>query len=1846
MMRRFLIACAFAGALFAPVTARAAEICGNGIDDDSNGRADEGCHAMQCESPLSCADTGMVSPLRGSLRYQLPPDVAPKVPFGPGIGLRRFYASHYQPGPPAPAFQAAGTKAEGTTSATPSWPAHQAGDVALLIVETTGNQLPSLSSAQGFVAVAGSPQSTGASNGTTLAVYWKRAASASEAAPTVSSSNHVLAQIITFRDVAPTGNPWDVTAGDALGSQSSSFSIPGATTTAPNALVVGVLATSDVATASGWTNAGLTDLTARASVTTTTGNGGGLHVATGIKATAGAIGATTGSLDAANRQARMSIALRAAGAPAPAWMQPLGDRWHHTYMAWLTKTGTAPSSTIVLHHQGRDVLAAYASSSGGWDTYTPQDGFRVKTLRQRQASPNEFQLVTLTGETFVYNSAGRLTEIWDGLGGTYTHKVVVAYDGAGQVSTVTDASDKRRLLFGYTGGVLTSVQFQILGGSWTTYHTTSYGYAGGALSTVTIGGALAQTNSYAGGYLAQIQDAAGKSIASFAYTESPGQVARIDTTQGMIGFEYASSRAACMGKTVLHFNRGNALSCSTDGDCGSGFLCGGKTASGATGVCFRAARCLTVASPSDDVITTVAPLGPPSESCTGACATVAQYLWNGPGSLDNYGTQDAAGNYTTRTFDANGMVTQVTFGDPDSNPSNGNGSRTEWRYYGDANYPGKVTEIRRRSDLSTAAASCSASNVDGCLRTVYTYRQPGTPGEGRVATITQTGYFDLDSSGNPLSHYVSLPTTTNSYDTEGRVTQVDGPLSGSSDLTLFEYHDTPGTFADDFLSRIRRSKAASSYLDQQATLYDFWGNPSTLVDADGTLTCLTFSSARGTLSQRREAMAGQSTCTAGTGDLVTAWDRDTALRLVKLTRADGSCLFFEYDAKGHLERTKRRDDCNAGSAGDKQEFVYDAEGLVTEVQTYDASNVLTARQQFTYFDSRRLEKVLNPVNPSTWTGVQYDARGLVSQVDAAGNLGKTVFQRTGTAGAEGRVTAVDKYKTSTLFDTWSLVYSWLGEQTAVTDGDSKVTQTVRDDLGRVVKLVSPDMDYPVIHRFDSGSRRYQAQERFGAGADQRNHSFTFDLLGRPLTDDYAVGHSAGTCGRPTNPPEIERVYDAPPVTCPIDSGTGCTLTQGRLAYVRVRLACATGVGLDDSIDQETFYGYDAAGRRTVEYIRDDLGRVDVQKFLWTPNGELAEVTTPSTATINWSYGSGSSNSDTDRVTAISRNGVGNPVVSSVSWYPYGPLAQYNQLNTYGGTALRTRLTRNLAYRPDKYFLETQTGGTILHQLTVTEDAKGRVTGRDFTSTVAGVRDSFFLYDHQDRVVCETTNVVSTCPTSGGTLKNNHSASPPFTNAGDWKRLLRPIPGRTGLVHEFNPLGYWDAHRIISVSQSDAVPNLGTQTFSYFVDGDRSQAHLTGQSGGPSHWYTYDNRHNLTQVLGYLWNPSASAWQLYSLSSAFDAKGKRVWKMLQNTVTGTTALTYFYYDPLGRLTEVRHTPDGASPSTYSLFQMIWLGDRLTAYWQTDYPSVTTSKRYVVTDETNRPVEMWSWPTSNNAAAVWGIDPSAWGFDTQLLGANIFQPVLFAGQYKDTETTAFLNDTVSVHRPGLLLDKARTYDAFAGSYLQVSPGAPAYGYAGAFTAGVIDFDSTSSITHITLDRSSSTIAAQSLGIPDLVDLVTNMPLSMKGLPDQNNQDLELGEVLIWYNAWVLFPGFFYEDFSTNPADSDTVSTVPVSAPSTGDFIGAVDTRNIPYVLDGGRTPADSPLYAPVKALVTCEDNCGNEPPVLCRAVVHGKPWRISGPPTIPNHGKTWKTCASVGGDFDPSDLIPPGPTGPPA
>ena len=98
-MRRLLSA-AIAILAASPALVEAQEVCGdldNNADPSTTHLVDEGCNPAAvtgvCESPISCGKTGAVAPKTGQLVYNEPPDIAPRVPYGPPLALSRNYAS-------------------------------------------------------------------------------------------------------------------------------------------------------------------------------------------------------------------------------------------------------------------------------------------------------------------------------------------------------------------------------------------------------------------------------------------------------------------------------------------------------------------------------------------------------------------------------------------------------------------------------------------------------------------------------------------------------------------------------------------------------------------------------------------------------------------------------------------------------------------------------------------------------------------------------------------------------------------------------------------------------------------------------------------------------------------------------------------------------------------------------------------------------------------------------------------------------------------------------------------------------------------------------------------------------------------------------------------------------------------------------------------------------------------------------------------------------------------------------------------------------------------------------------------------------------------------------------------------------------------------------------------------------------------------------------------------------------------------------------------------------------------------------------------------------------------------
>jgi hypothetical protein len=231
-----------------------------------------------------------------------------------------------------PTFVAAGTAANGAGDITPGLPAGWAkNDILLIFVESdVADPAPAVPS--GYAHVTGSSVST---TGTRLTVFWKRA-TAVEAAPVLLDvGNHLLARMIAVRGCRTTDNPWEITTTSVEAVSDTSGSASGPTTTQANTFIV-IAATSDfdpgaddTAGYSAFTNAALGSLTEQIDNRAAVGNGGTLGVATGTKATAGAVGATTYTLANAGNKAHLVIALAPITSYGPTWAGISADatRW-------------------------------------------------------------------------------------------------------------------------------------------------------------------------------------------------------------------------------------------------------------------------------------------------------------------------------------------------------------------------------------------------------------------------------------------------------------------------------------------------------------------------------------------------------------------------------------------------------------------------------------------------------------------------------------------------------------------------------------------------------------------------------------------------------------------------------------------------------------------------------------------------------------------------------------------------------------------------------------------------------------------------------------------------------------------------------------------------------------------------------------------------------------------------------------------------------------------------------------------------------------------------------------------------------------------------------------------------------------------------------------------------------------------------------------------------------------------------------------------------------------------------------------------------------------------------------
>jgi hypothetical protein len=229
-----------------------------------------------------------------------------------------------------PTIVAVGTVGTATTGAcVPGLPAGWVADhIHLLFVEAANEPLNTIT---GFTRIGSTAvvQSTGLV--TDLSAFWRRAV-AGDTAPSITSSpqNHLIARIIGVSGAVTAGSPISIFTTGLDNTTGTTFSIPGATTTAANCLIFAALSTGTDANsttmATGWTNANLTSITEDIDNWTTSGNGGGIAVAHGGKVAPGAYGTMTGSITTGNTKAFLSFAVRGVGPEGDAFSYVAGMR--------------------------------------------------------------------------------------------------------------------------------------------------------------------------------------------------------------------------------------------------------------------------------------------------------------------------------------------------------------------------------------------------------------------------------------------------------------------------------------------------------------------------------------------------------------------------------------------------------------------------------------------------------------------------------------------------------------------------------------------------------------------------------------------------------------------------------------------------------------------------------------------------------------------------------------------------------------------------------------------------------------------------------------------------------------------------------------------------------------------------------------------------------------------------------------------------------------------------------------------------------------------------------------------------------------------------------------------------------------------------------------------------------------------------------------------------------------------------------------------------------------------------------------------------------------------------------
>ncbi|WP_197484328.1 RHS repeat-associated core domain-containing protein [Halioglobus sp. HI00S01] len=231
-------------------------------------------------------------------------------------------------------------------------------------------------------------------------------------------------------------------------------------------------------------------------------------------------------------------------------------------------------------------------------------------------------------------------------------------------------------------------------------------------------------------------------------------------------------------------------------------------------------------------------------------------------------------------------------------------------------------------------------------RTVETVWDPYHPQRLEVREPGRTTKFKYDTSRRLSEVSVGDRTWSYAYNSQGRVTSIDGPRTDVNDVSLFEYSDGNLSQTTNALGHTTRLSA-----------YNDYGLPGQIVDANGAITMLGYNS-RGWLTS--------STIQSRDGDVTTSYEYSPHGLITRITLPDTSYLGLEYDEARRLVAI-------SNSVGDRIEYQLDGMGNRVQEQVKNANGTVVS-QAVQVFDE--LGRLLDVIGAGGQTSTYYyDAEG-------------------------------------------------------------------------------------------------------------------------------------------------------------------------------------------------------------------------------------------------------------------------------------------------------------------------------------------------------------------------------------------------------------------------------------------------------------------------------------------------------------------------------------------------------------------------------------------------------------------------------------------------------------------------------------------------------------------------------------------------------------------------------------------------------------------------------------------------------------------------------------------------------